>query len=54
MIQDGCHKTLFAKTKKPTTMNDKDWKEMDLKAMSRIRLFLSNDVLFNIAHEKTT
>ena len=39
---------------KPTAMSDEDWKKLDRKAKSTIRLCVSDSVLFNLSGEATT
>ena len=39
---------------KPTTMSDEDWKKLDRKAKSTIRLCVSDSVLLNVSGEATT
>ena len=36
---------------KPTAMSDEDWKKLDRKAKSKIRLCVSDSVLFNVSGE---
>ena len=38
---------------KPTTMSDEDWKKLDRKAKSTIRLCVSDSVLLNVSGEAT-
>ena len=40
--------------KKPTTMKEKEWEVLDIKALRMIRLSLAASVAFNISKEKTT
>jgi hypothetical protein len=40
--------------KKSTTMKDKEWEVLDIKALGMIRLYLAASVAFNISKEKTT
>ena len=40
--------------KRPLTMTDDEWEDLDVKALSKIRLCLVYDVLFNIVGEKST
>uniref|UniRef100_A0A2N9IT84 CCHC-type domain-containing protein n=1 Tax=Fagus sylvatica TaxID=28930 RepID=A0A2N9IT84_FAGSY len=42
LIQQGVHKALLGKAKKPEKMSDENWEEMDEKAASAIRLNLVN------------
>ena len=48
LIQQGVHKALLGKEKKPETMKDVDWVEIDEKAVSAIRLNLGDEVIHNI------
>jgi hypothetical protein len=54
LMQQGVVKALLGKENKPTTITDEDWDEIDVRALSAIRLCLVDDVLFNIVAEKTT
>ena len=38
---------------KPTAMSDEDWKKLDRKAKSTIRLCVSDSVLLNVSGEAT-
>ena len=49
LIQQGFHKAL--EDKKPESIKDEDWTDIDEKAASAIRLHLSNDVLNNVIDE---
>jgi hypothetical protein len=53
LVQQGVVKALLGKSKKPTTITDEDWGEIDARALSSIRLCLADDVMFNIVAEKT-
>ncbi|KAH9301279.1 hypothetical protein KI387_012862 [Taxus chinensis] len=53
LVQQGLHKALDGKAKKHVGMDDDDWEELDTKALSAIWLCLADEVLFNIAGEKT-
>uniref|UniRef100_A0A2N9HCZ1 Integrase catalytic domain-containing protein n=1 Tax=Fagus sylvatica TaxID=28930 RepID=A0A2N9HCZ1_FAGSY len=44
LIQQGVHKALLGKTKKPEKMSDENWEEMDEKATSAIRLNLGDEM----------
>ena len=52
LIQQGVHKALLGKEKKPETMKDVEWVEMDEKATSAIRLNLGNEVIHKILEAK--
>jgi hypothetical protein len=54
LVQQGLQKALVGKTKKPTSMTDEDWEDLDARALSTIRLCLEDEVLFNIVGEETT
>ena len=53
LIQQGVHKALLGKEKKPETMKDVEWVEIDEKAASTIRLNLGDKVIHNILEAKT-
>jgi hypothetical protein len=42
------------KTKKPASMTDEDWEDLDARALSTIHLSLVYEVMFNIVGEETT
>ena len=48
LVQEGLKRDLDEKIKKPLTMTDDEWEDLDAKALSTIRLCLVDDVLFNI------
>ena len=54
LIQQGVHKALLGKEKKPETMKDVEWVEMDENVASAIRLNLGDKVIHNILEAKTT
>jgi hypothetical protein len=54
LVQQGLQKALAGKTKKPTIMTNEEWKDLDAKSLSTIRLCLVDDVLFNIVGNDTT
>jgi hypothetical protein len=54
LVQQGLQKALAGKTKKPMTMKNEEWEDMDAKSLSTIHLCLADDVLFNIVGEDTT
>ena len=53
LVQQGVAKALLGKNKRPPSMTEDDWDQMDDRALSAIRLCLADDVLFNIVSEKT-
>jgi len=54
LVQQVLHKALDGANKKPASMRDSNWEELDARALSTIRLCLVNEVLFNIIEESTT
>ena len=52
-MQQGLQKALAGKSKKPASMIDEDWEDLDARVLSTIRLCLADEVLFNIVEEKT-
>jgi hypothetical protein len=54
LVQQGLKKALEGKTKKPTTMMNEEWEDLDAREISTIHLCLANEVLFNIVGEDTT
>jgi hypothetical protein len=48
LVQQGLHKALYDKWKKPATMIDEVWEDLDARALRTIRLYLVNAILFNI------
>ena len=52
LIQQGVHKALLGKEKKPETMTDVEWVEMDEKAVSAICFNLGDEVIHNILEAK--
>ena len=53
-VQQGLVKALYVKTKKPEKMTDDEWEELDMKAVSTIRLLLADDVMYDVMEEKST
>ena len=51
LVQQGLQRALDGKRKKPLTITDDEWEDLDAKALSTIRLCLADDVLFNIIGE---
>ena len=54
MYKKDLYLLLGGKTKQPTTMKDKEWEVLDIKALRKIRVCLISSVAFNISKEKTT
>ena len=53
LTQNRLKKALDGKSKKPATMTDEQWDELDEKALSVIQLCLSKEVLREVANEVT-
>eukprot|EP00253_Pinus_taeda_P021625 PITA_21625 len=53
LVQQGVAKALMGKSKQPYSITEDEWSELDERALSAIRLYLADDVLFNIVLEKT-
>lgn len=53
LIQNGLKKALDGKSKKPATMTDDQWDELNEKALSVIQLCLSREVLREVIKEKS-
>ncbi|KAE9608613.1 putative RNA-directed DNA polymerase [Lupinus albus] len=53
LIQSRLKKVLDGKSKKPTSMTDDQWDELDEKTLSSIQLCLSNEVLLEVANKET-
>ena len=51
LVQQGLQRALDGKRKKPPTMTDDEWEDLDVKVLSKIHLCLADDVLFNIIGE---
>ena len=54
LTQNGLKKALSGKTKKPTTMTDEQWEELDEKALSIIQLCMVTHVLHEVLDKTTT
>jgi hypothetical protein len=54
LVQQGLHKAFIDKKKRPTSMTDEVWENLDSRALSTICLGLADEVLFNIIGEETT
>ena len=47
-MQQGLVKALYRKIKKPEKMTDDEWEELDMKAVSTIRLLLVDEVMYDV------
>ena len=54
LVQQGLHKAVLGKSKKPTSMSDEDWEDIDLRAVNTIILCLADEVMYNVMDEETT
>ncbi|GAB2299826.1 hypothetical protein Dimus_038584 [Dionaea muscipula] len=54
LVQNGLYKAFVGVAKKPETMSNDDWEELDLKALTAIQLYLSNEALREVAKEDTS
>ena len=48
LVQQGSVKALYGKAKKPETMTDDEWEELNMKAVSTIRLCLANKLRYDV------
>jgi hypothetical protein len=54
LVQQGLVKALYGKTKKPEKMTDDECEELDMKAVSTIRLLLAEEVMYDVMEENST
>jgi hypothetical protein len=52
LVQQGLVKALYGKAKKPEKMTDDEWDELDMKAVSSIRLLLVDEVMYDVMERK--
>src|SRR3954470_23083153 len=53
LVKEGTYQALQGIRKKPSTMGEDNWKEIDIKAKATIILCLSDEVLYNVLNEDT-
>src|SRR2546430_16599674 len=53
LVKEESYQALQGIRKKPSTMDEDDWKEIDGKAKATIILCLSDEVLYNVLNEDT-
>src|SRR3954462_15626688 len=53
LVKEETYQALQGIRKKPSTMGEEDWKEIDIKAKPTIILYLSDEVLYNVMNEDT-
>lgn len=51
LVQQGLIKALFGKEKKPASMSNDDWEELEMMAVSTIRLCLTPEVKYNVLND---
>ena len=54
LVQQGLVKALYGKAKKPETMMDDEWEELDMKAVSTIRLCLVDELMYHVIDDMST
>ena len=54
LVQQGLVKALYGKAKKPETMTDDEWKELDIKAVSTIQLCLADKLMYDVMDDVST
>jgi hypothetical protein len=54
LVQQGFQKAFLGKSKKPKSMKDEDWEDLDARTLNTIRLFLADEVFSNIDGEERT
>ena len=54
LVQQGSVKALYGKAKKPETMTDDEWEELNMKAVSTIRLCLANKLRYDVMDDVST
>uniref|UniRef100_A0A2N9HA88 CCHC-type domain-containing protein n=1 Tax=Fagus sylvatica TaxID=28930 RepID=A0A2N9HA88_FAGSY len=54
LVQQGLVKAFYGKTKKLEKMTDDEWEELDMKAVSTIRLLLADEVMYDVMEENST
>src|SRR3954468_5758557 len=54
LVKEGTYQALQGIRKKPSTMGEDDWKEIDIKAKATIILYLSDEIPYNILNEDTS
>ena len=53
LTQNALKKALGSKTKKPATMTDEQWEELDEKTLSTIQLCLTTHILYEVLDNTT-
>src|SRR3954471_6756750 len=53
LVKEGTYQALQGIRKKPSTMGEDDWMEINVKAKATIILCLSDEVVYNVLNEDT-
>ena len=54
LVQQGLVKALYGKSKKLETMIDNKWEELNMKAVSTIRLCLADELMYDVMDDVST
>ena len=54
LVQQGLVKALYGKARKPETMTDDEWEELDMKVVSTICLCLADELMYDVMDDVTT
>jgi hypothetical protein len=54
LVQQGLVKALYGKTKKLEKITNDEWEELNMKAVSIIRLLLADEIMYDVIDEKST
>jgi len=54
LVKEVTHETMLGIKKKPSTMEDDEWNDIEFCAKATIILCLSDEVLYNVMNEETT
>ena len=54
LVQQGLVKALYGKARKPETMTDDEWEELNMKVVSTIRLCLAVDIMYDVMDDVST
>ena len=48
LVQQGLVKALYEKAKKPETIMDDEWEELDMNVVNTIRLYLADELMYDV------
>ena len=54
LVQQGLVKALYGKARKPETMTDDEWEELNMKVVSTIRLCLADELMYDVMDDVST